>query len=108
MGAEFENFIYFNTDKILPTTEYQSWKQYLKDFCYQHNKLETWYRQHRKVSSGQIVEYTFKKVALTDSRYLMILNDGSVVRTPNLPLFSARELQQHCQSQVRSMFNDLC
>ena len=104
--SEFESFIYFNTDKILPTSEYISWKHYLKDFCYQHNKLETWYQQHRKVSSGQIIEYTFKKIALTDHRYLMILSDGSMVRTPNLPLFSAKELHQHCRHQLQSVFND--
>jgi len=103
---EYESFIYFNTDKILPTNEYISWKQYLKDFCYQHNKLETWYQHHRKVSSSQIIDYAFKKIALVDSQFLMILSDGSLIRTPSLPLFSAKELKQHCHYQLQSVIND--
>lgn len=103
---QLESFAYFNIDKIMPTDDYITWKQYLKDFCYSNDGLSNWHQTHRKINSGQIVDYTFKKVILSDSRYLMILSDGSVVRTPNLPFFSARELHHHCQHQLESVFND--
>lgn len=104
---ELESFIYFNTDKILVNNNYSSWKQYLKDFCYQHDKIDSWHKVHKKINSRQIVDYSLKKLALSDTRYLMILENCDMIRTPSLPCFSTKELTQYCKPQLDNVFKQL-
>lgn len=101
----YQSFAYHNTDKIIVKDDYTCWKQFLKDYCYKFDQLETWWRTHKKLTSTQIFEYNFKKIALLDRRWLMFLNDGTRIATPNLPFFSAREFD-NCYGQTLSgLFN---
>lgn len=88
---EYEQFIYFNLDKIIASENYASWRQFLKDYCYRYDGFEDWKIKKTKFNSGQIKIYSDKKMILNDARNLMILEDGHQVATPNLPLFSSVE-----------------
>ena len=87
----YERFIFFNIDRILETDSYSSWRQFLKDYCYQFDGLDDWRVNKSKFHSSQMRYYTMKKMILNDQRNLMILQDGEVVTTPNLPFFSQNE-----------------
>jgi hypothetical protein len=99
------NFIYYNIDKIMPGTEFCEWTQLQKDYCYKFDHLENWHKTHKKITSLQIIEYNYKKLALLDRRWIMILNDGTRISTPNLPFFSAREFHEQYQQSLDSLFN---
>lgn len=94
--SEYEEFVYWNTDQLLAGTEYSSWKQYLKAYCYDFDGFENWYKTKSKFSSFQTVKYTNKKIVLKNLKVLMILSDGTLVRTPSLPFITPGEYQEHC------------
>jgi hypothetical protein len=64
-----------------------------------------WWLTHKKLTSTQIFEYSFKKIALLDRRWLMFLNDGTRIATPNLPFFSAREFNNCYGNSLSELFN---
>lgn len=87
----YEQFIYFNLDRLMPTSNYSSWRQFLKDFCYKFDHLDEWRMNKTKFNSIQLGIYTRKKITLNDCRYLMILDSGEKITTPHLPFFSRRD-----------------
>jgi hypothetical protein len=99
----YEQFIYFNTDKIILSQNYATWKQILKDYCHSYDKFDEWRITKSKFGSGQIQFYTWKKEILNNCRNLMILEDGECVSTKNLPLFSKKEWDQ-IQYQYQHVF----
>jgi len=105
-GDKYASYIYWNTDKIMPTDKYSSWKQELKKYCYQFDSMETWYLDKTKFGSGQFDRYVFKKNILNDTRWIFILNDGTRISTPNLPLLSKKELDRHYGESLRILFNE--
>ena len=102
----YESYIYWNTDKIMPTSEYSSWKQELKKYCYEFDNMETWYRTKTKFGSNQFSMYALKKNALNDTRWIFILSDGTRISTPNLPLLSKKELDRHYGDSLQVLFNE--
>lgn len=90
----YEQFIYFNTDKIIQADNYAAWKQFLKDFCCEFDGLEDWRQNKTKFHSSQVYIYSCKKQLLNNWRYLMLLSNGHKVCTDNLPFFSQLEWDQ--------------
>jgi hypothetical protein len=90
----YEQFIYFNVDKIIQSNNYATWRQFLKDFCCHYDGFEDWRKNKAKFHSGQLPVYTYKKQILNNSRNLMLLDNGERVATPNLPMFSKCEWNQ--------------
>jgi len=90
----YEQFIYFNIDKIIPSDNYSTWRQFLKDYCYNYDGFDDWRINKSKFSSNQLSIYSEKKECLNDSRHLMLLDNGVRVSTPNLPLFSQFDWDQ--------------
>lgn len=88
---QYEQYIYFNVDKIIPSKNYSSWKQSLKDFCFSFDRDEDYRVYKTKTHSQQVVIYGDRKQILNDTRHLMFLDNGTKVSTPNLPLFSRKE-----------------
>lgn len=88
---EYEQFVYFNLDRLIHTDNYASWRQFLKDYCYEFDGFDDWRTNKTKFNSSQVVFYNAKKRILNDLRNLMLLEDGTRVATQNLPLFSQRE-----------------
>lgn len=90
----YESFVFFNLDRLLPSDDYASWRQFLKDFCFAYDGFDHW-RQHKsKLNSRHIGIFNEKKIILNDVRHLLMLEDGSRVATPNLPLFSRQEWEE--------------
>jgi hypothetical protein len=90
----YEQFIYFNTDKIVLSNNYATWKQFLKDFCCEFDGFENWRQNKTKFHSSQVYIYSRKKQLLNNQRYLMLFNNGQKVATKNLQFFSRREWDQ--------------
>lgn len=87
----YEQFTYYNIDRLLYSRDYESWKQFLKDYCYDFDGFADYRVNKSKFHSHQLILYTLRKSILADARNLMILDDGTQVSTPNLPLFSQSE-----------------
>lgn len=90
---KYEQFIYYNLDKLAKPDNYASWRQFLKDFCFEFDGFDVWRQNKKKFHSGQIGIYTVKKQILLDHRNLMLMSDGSVIKTPNLPFLSQQDYQ---------------
>lgn len=102
----FESWVYFNTDKIFAGSEYRNWKQYLKDYCYEHDGLADWRDNKVKRESFQLMLYTMKKTALQDNDCIFILDNGHRVRTPGLPLWSGIEFDRCYGTNLDYLFNE--
>jgi hypothetical protein len=104
--SKYESYIYWNTDKIMPTSEYSSWKQHLKKYCYEFDGMETWYLVKTKFGSSQFDRYSLKKNILNDTRWIFILSDGTRISTPNMPLISKKELDLCYGDSLQVLFNE--
>ena len=102
---QYENFIYFNLEKILPNSNYASWRQFLKDYCFEFDGFESWRQNKTKFHSLQIVMYQRKKQILNDKRWLMLLEDGTRIHTKNLPMFNLNEYKSTYQDSLNYLFN---
>jgi hypothetical protein len=103
---EYEQFIYFNRDKIIPNNNHLQWRQYLKDFCYEFDHLDNWYQNKTKFHSIQLYHYTQKKIAINNKRYIFILDNNQFVATHNLPFLSQHEFDNKYHTQLDYLFND--
>jgi len=101
----FEQFMLSNTEPIMPTMHYSSYKQFLKDYIYEFDKNKWYYKNKTKANSKQIGFYRRKKTALQDTRHIMILGDGTRIRTDNLPLLSEKEYRTQFGDSLEYLFN---
>jgi hypothetical protein len=103
---QYENFIYFNLEKILPNSNYASWRQFLKDYCFEFDGFDSWRKNKTKFHSLQLLSYQQKKEILNDKRWLMILDDGTRIHTKSLPLLNRNEWISTYQNSLEYLFND--
>jgi hypothetical protein len=103
---EYENYIYWNLDDIIPGTQYHNWKQPLKQYCFDFDGLDNYYRTKQKQGSGQTHMYAAKNKVLHDRRSIFLLSDGTRVTTPSLPLFSRREWETKYGNTLDYLFNE--
>lgn len=102
---EFDQYISHHIGEIIHPDGYHTWKQYLKDFCMKVDGFDD-YRQHKKkVGSFQLFWYANNKRALKNLFSLFVLDDGSRISTPNMPLFSVRELYAKYGDQIDDLWN---
>jgi hypothetical protein len=102
---EFEKYIYWNTDKIITSSDYSGWKQIFKNYCCEFDGFKSWSDNKTKVNSGQTIFYMEKKIILKNLRWIMLLTDGTRITTPNLPLFSENEYREKYNTQLDYLFN---
>lgn len=102
---EFEDYMWHNTDKILPEPDYNSYKKFLKKYIYDFDHNETYFATARKLNSWQFTWYTAKKTDLQGQQWIACLTDKTLVRTPNLPLFSKLEFDQTYGDSLEYLFN---
>jgi hypothetical protein len=102
---DYERYIYWNINKILPTNSYSSWKQNLKDYSYEFDQCSHWYHNKIKTNSAQLQHYTEKKTFLNDTRWILILDDGTRIFTDNLPFFSAVEFDEKYSNTLDYLLN---
>jgi hypothetical protein len=58
-----------------------------------------------KKDSIQFGNYRLKKTELLDLRWICILEDATVISTPNLPLFSKKEFDNKYGTTLDYLFN---
>lgn len=103
---EYENYIYWNIDKVIYSNEYSTWKQHHKDYCFEFDGFGDWRENKKKFTSVQLTKYIQKKTVLNDRRWLMILQDGTRIHTPSLPILTQREFDQAYGNSLDYLFND--
>jgi hypothetical protein len=102
---EFETYTYYNMDKVIESNNYNTYKQFLKDFIYNYDNDLNYKLNKQKVGSQQLVWYASKYSALKSSNYIMLLRDGTRIRTKNLPLFSQIEFEKQYGNTLDYLFN---
>jgi hypothetical protein len=88
---EYENYIFWNIQNIVDIRGYQTWKQPLKNYCFEFDGLQNWYKNKIKTHSIQMSTYIAKKIALNDHQWIAILDDGTRISTPSLPVLTQKE-----------------
>ena len=104
---DFEHFTFFNTNLIIPNKKYQSYKQFLKDYIYNFDHNKTYHENKQKENSNQLSLYRDKKMILQSTRYIMLLSDGTRIRTDNLPFLSEIEYRKKYGNTLDYLFNTL-
>jgi hypothetical protein len=101
---EFETFMYHNLDKIVVGNDYKGYKQILKDYIHNFNQDRKYLLEKEKVGSGQIGVYSKKKLYLQSAHYIMMLDNGTRIRTDNLPLLSELEYRRKFGDSLNYLF----
>jgi len=101
----FEDYMWYNTDKIIPDNDYSTYKQFLKQYIHSFDSNDNYLRYARKVNSPQFIFYVRKKTALLDQQWIACLTDNTIIRTPNLPLFSKLEFDRTYGDRLDYLFN---
>jgi hypothetical protein len=97
--------MFFNIDKLLQNKNYSSYKYEFKQYIFEFDKNQTYFKHKTKVNSGQIVKYLQKKLPLQNLRSILLLGDGTRVRTDNLPFLSEKEYRNKYQNTLDYLFN---
>ena len=100
----FEDYMWHNIDQVIDHDDYASYKQFMKQYIHRFYPNDTHLKLARKVNSLQFVLYTRKKTELSGQQWIAYLSDGTVVRTPNLPLFSEREFKNTYGDSLEYLF----
>lgn len=101
----FEDYMWHNTDKIITGTEYNTYKQFLKQYIVNFDSNQDYYHRAKKLNSVQFNFYIKKKTALMGKQWIACLSDNTLIRTPNLPLFSRLEFEQTYGDSLDYLFN---
>lgn len=91
---EFENYIYWNIEDCIRDS-YVTWKQILKDYAYEFDKLDNWCKTKTKHSSSQVDQYWAKKAALINKKWIALDTDGVIYSTPSLPILTMKEVNKY-------------
>ena len=102
---EFEAYTYFRIDSLMVNKNYKSYKQFLKDYIYDFNKDISYLRDKSKQNSVQLGLYADKRLVLNFNKYIMLLSDGTRIRTPSLPLLSEKEYRDTYGDSLNYLFN---
>jgi len=103
---EFESFITHNLHRIMPTSDYSSWKTDLKEYCVKIDGFEQWAQEKTKSTSSQIRLYTYKKMILNDQRSMFIMDDGTRISTPSQPFLIESEFRNLYGTSLDYLIND--
>jgi hypothetical protein len=104
-SQRFEDYMYFNTDKILPGKKYNSYKQFIKDYILEFDNNPHYNKHKLKENSGQLALYKKKKDILQNTQSIIYLNDGARVFVDSLPFLSESVYRQKYGSSLDYLFN---
>jgi hypothetical protein len=104
---EFEDYMWRNTDQIIVNDNYNSYKQFMKNYIYEFDSNEEYRVLGRKLNSLQFVSYINKKAELSGNQWIARLSDNSILKTPSLPLFSKLEFEQTYGESLEYLFNNI-
>ena len=83
---------------------YCSYKQFIKNYIFDFDHNDIYQVQGRKVNSWQFSLYTQKKIELLGQQWIAYLEDGTAIRTPNLPFFSELEFRKTYGDSLEYLF----
>jgi hypothetical protein len=101
----FEDFMYYNTDKIIPGTEYNSYKKFIKDYILEFDGNLHYNKTKLKENSGQLTLYTKKRDILYDTQSIMWLSNGDRVFVDSLPFLSETVYRKKYGNSLNYLFN---
>jgi hypothetical protein len=104
--TEYENYIYWNINDCIIGTEYYNWKQNLKNYCCNFDGFIDWRDNKSKYNSAQLQVYQLKKMALDNHYWIGILEDGTRIFTPSLPILTQREFNDQYGTTLSYLFNE--
>lgn len=102
---EFEDYMWYNTDKIITGANYNTYKKFLKQYIYNFNHDDHYFDTAQKFNSFQFRWYTWKKSELKGQQWIACLTDNTLIRTPSLPLLSRLEFEQTYGDSLEYLFN---
>lgn len=104
---EFEDYMWHNIDTIIePNGSYKTYKKFLRQYIYEFDCNKEYLENTAKTNSVQFQLYRYKKIELLDLRWIMFLEDNSIVRTKNLPLLSKKEFDNTYGNSLEYLFNE--
>lgn len=102
---EFEHYMFWNTDGILETADYSSYKNQLKKYIFSYDNNINYLKNKTKFNSNQLSKYRNKKIALLNQNAIMLLSDGTRIQTDNLPFLSERDYRLKYQNSLDYLFD---
>jgi len=102
---DFEHFMFWNTDSILSTPDYSSYKNQLKKYIFLYDKNNNYFKNKTKFNSNQLLKYRNKKIALLNQNAIMLLSDGTRIKTDNLPFLSEHDYRLKYQNSLDYLFD---
>lgn len=102
---DFEEFMFFNIDKIILSEDYRTYKSILKEYIFDYDHNQEYFSNKTKVNSTHIQTYQEKLIALKNRHYIMLLGNGTRIRTDNLPFLSETEYRNKYQNSLDYLFN---
>ena len=100
----FEDYMWHNIDQVIDHDNYASYKQFMKQYIHCFYANDQYLKLASKVYSPQFARYTQKKTELLNQQWIAYLSDRTVIRTPNLPLFSKREFKNTYGDSLEYLF----
>jgi len=104
---EFEDYMWHNIDQVIVNNNYNSYKQFMKNYIYEFDGNDEYRVLGRKLNSLQFFCYTQKKTELAGTQWIARLADQSTIKTPSLPLFSKLEFEQTYGESLEYLFNNI-
>lgn len=102
--VKFEHYTAQNVDKLFAGNDYNTYKQFFKDYIYQFDKNKLYNKNKLKTGSWQILLYREKKRYL-QKQDIMLLSDGTRICTDNLPFLSEKEYRNKYNTSLDYLFN---
>ncbi len=103
---EFEGFM--QQDPMISfddPNDYNTYKKFLRRYIHAFDNNVDYLENYSKINSIQVSFYRIKKLNLLDQRWVAILEDGTMIRTKNLPLFSFSEFNDKYGSSLDYLLN---
>jgi hypothetical protein len=104
-SQKFDDYIYFNTDKLLPGKTYNSYKKFIKDYILDFDKNNHYNKYKQKENSSQLHLYKIKKNILQNTQPIMYLSDGTCISVDALPFLSQSLYRQKYGDSLNYLFN---
>lgn len=102
---DFEEYFFFNIDKIIINNDYRTYKHLLKQYIFDYTNDNEYFLNKIKFNSFQMAKYAEKVESIKNQQYIMLLGDGTRIRTNNLPFLSELEFRQKYQNTLDYLFN---
>ena len=103
-SSEYDSYTYFNVDNILPDDDYTSYKQDLKQYIFNFDNNQEYFKNKIKQDSVSLLDWRHRGVILKSEEYIVLLDDGERISTDTLPLLTEREYRKKYGDRLNYLF----